>query len=75
MGGMAVTVVVGAQFGDEGKGKMVDWLAQNSEFKFVLRCPSSPGVFIQGLTNRKRYSNHTIGIRQRRDHNIQTNIP
>jgi len=27
---MAVKVVVGAQFGDEGKGKMVDWLAKDA---------------------------------------------
>ncbi|HHY83079.1 MAG TPA: adenylosuccinate synthase [Clostridiales bacterium] len=28
---MAVKVVVGAQFGDEGKGKIVDWLAQDAD--------------------------------------------
>jgi len=28
---MAVKVVVGAQFGDEGKGKMVDWLAKDAD--------------------------------------------
>ena len=29
---MSVKVVVGAQFGDEGKGKMVDWLAKDADF-------------------------------------------
>lgn len=28
---MSVKVVVGAQFGDEGKGKMVDWLAKDAD--------------------------------------------
>ena len=28
---MAVKVVVGAQFGDEGKGKMTDWLASDAD--------------------------------------------
>jgi adenylosuccinate synthase len=28
---MAVKVVVGAQFGDEGKGKMVDWFAKDAD--------------------------------------------
>lgn len=28
---MSVTVLVGAQFGDEGKGKIVDYLSQNSD--------------------------------------------
>ncbi|MEZ4474002.1 MAG: adenylosuccinate synthase [bacterium] len=28
---MAVTVVVGAQWGDEGKGRIVDWLAQSAD--------------------------------------------
>ncbi len=28
---MSIKVVVGAQFGDEGKGKMVDWLAKDAD--------------------------------------------
>ncbi len=28
---MAVKIVVGAQFGDEGKGKMIDWLAKDAD--------------------------------------------
>ena len=28
---MATRIVVGAQWGDEGKGKMVDYLAQNAD--------------------------------------------
>jgi adenylosuccinate synthase len=33
---MPVTVVVGAQWGDEGKGRIIDWLA--AEADMVLRC-------------------------------------
>ncbi|KKR45131.1 MAG: Adenylosuccinate synthetase [Parcubacteria group bacterium GW2011_GWB1_40_14] len=29
---MPVTVVLGAQWGDEGKGKIVDMLAQNADY-------------------------------------------
>jgi len=32
---MAVTLVIGAQWGDEGKGKIIDYIARNS--KFVVR--------------------------------------
>ncbi len=28
---MSVTAVVGAQWGDEGKGRVVDWLAQQAD--------------------------------------------
>ena len=37
---MAVTAVVGAQWGDEGKGKIVDLLAQQSDL--VARLGSVP---------------------------------
>lgn len=32
---MAVTLIIGAQWGDEGKGKIIDYIAKNS--KFVVR--------------------------------------
>lgn len=38
-GGNRVTVVLGAQWGDEGKGKMVDLLAQDADI--VCRCQVS----------------------------------
>ena len=44
-GGNRVTVVLGAQWGDEGKGKVVDLLAQDADI--VCRCqvrrPGSDG--------------------------------
>ncbi|MCI4349514.1 MAG: adenylosuccinate synthase [Thermoplasmata archaeon] len=39
---MPVTVVVGAQFGDEGKGKITDWLA--SRFRYVVRTGGGPNT-------------------------------
>ena len=37
-----VRVVLGAQWGDEGKGKLVDLLAENADV--VARCQVSAGV-------------------------------
>ena len=30
-GGMPATVIVGLQWGDEGKGKIVDWLSERAD--------------------------------------------
>ncbi|KAI9739508.1 MAG: hypothetical protein M1834_006223 [Cirrosporium novae-zelandiae] len=35
---MSATVVLGSQFGDEGKGKLVDALLSTGEYKLVARC-------------------------------------
>ena len=32
---MANVAVVGAQWGDEGKGKLVDWLSERADFRTV----------------------------------------
>ncbi|HHX29210.1 MAG: adenylosuccinate synthase [Bacillota bacterium] len=40
---MAVTAVVGANWGDEGKGKMVDYLASNSHFVVRFQGGSNAG--------------------------------
>lgn len=34
---MAEYAVIGGQWGDEGKGKIVDWLAENEKVKYVVR--------------------------------------
>ncbi|HTT26533.1 MAG TPA: adenylosuccinate synthetase, partial [Thermoplasmata archaeon] len=39
---MTVTVVVGAQFGDEAKGKITDWMAAKA--KFVVRTGGGPNA-------------------------------
>ena len=33
---MANVVVVGSQWGDEGKGKIVDWLSERAEYRGAL---------------------------------------
>jgi adenylosuccinate synthase len=39
---MSATVVVGAQYGDEGKGRIVDWLAER--FRHVVRYNGGPNA-------------------------------
>lgn len=34
---MATAIVIGAQWGDEGKGKIVDYLAAKADVEYVLR--------------------------------------
>lgn len=46
-GGNKVTVVLGAQWGDEGKGKVVDLLATESDV--VCRCQVGPGPALTPL--------------------------
>lgn len=41
---MSVTVVVGAQWGDEGKGKIVDFLAENEGFDVGARFNGGPNA-------------------------------
>jgi predicted methyltransferase MtxX (methanogen marker protein 4) len=48
-----VTVVLGAQWGDEGKGKVVDMLAKDADL--VCRCQVSQNLLI------KIYSNSATG--------------
>ena len=44
---MAVTCVFGAQWGDEGKGKIVDFLAENSDYAVRFQGGSNAGHTIQ----------------------------
>src|SRR3981081_2858550 len=45
---MANVVVVGAQWGDEGKGKIVDWLSEQADI--VVRFQGGHTLFINGET-------------------------
>lgn len=47
--GNKVTVVLGAQWGDEGKGKVVDLLAQDADM--VCRCQVGPSHMLHSLVN------------------------
>lgn len=54
----AVTVVLGAQWGDEGKGKITDFLAENADFVVRFQGGDNAGHSIQ--FNGKKYALHLI---------------
>jgi adenylosuccinate synthase len=41
---MANVVVVGAQWGDEGKGKIVDWLSERADVIAASRAGTTPAT-------------------------------
>ncbi|KAI0221207.1 Adenylosuccinate synthetase [Lamellibrachia satsuma] len=53
-----VTVVIGAQWGDEGKGKIVDLLAQTSDF--VCRCQGGNNAGHTVVVGDKKYDFHLL---------------
>lgn len=55
---MNTTIVVGAQFGDEGKGKIVDYLAQNADMVVRYSGGSNAGHTVEA--NGKTYKFHLI---------------
>ncbi|MCB9549194.1 MAG: adenylosuccinate synthase [Myxococcales bacterium] len=55
---MAVTVVVGAQWGDEGKGRIVDWLAQQADL--VIRFQGGDNAGHTVINAAGRFALHII---------------
>ena len=51
-------VVIGAQWGDEGKGKMVDYLAENA--KYVVRYAGGPNAGHTIVVDGKQYALHQV---------------
>ncbi len=49
---MAVTIVVGAQYGGEGKGKIVAYLALRDNADYVVRCGGHRDALMAHLTER-----------------------
>ena len=43
---MANVVVVGAQWGDEGKGKIVDWLSERATSLFAFKVVTMLGILL-----------------------------
>ena len=41
---MTNIVIIGAQWGDEGKGKIVDLIAKKPTSSFVSRAETTPGI-------------------------------
>ena len=67
---MPATVIVGAQWGDEGKGKIVDLLAQDSDV--VCRYQGGPNaghtIIAEGETFKLRQQPSGFEVEQRRGH-------
>ena len=51
-------VVIGAQWGDEGKGKIVDYLAENA--KYVVRYAGGPNAGHTIVVDGKQYALHQV---------------
>lgn len=57
---MSATVVLGAQFGDEGKGKLVDILLSSGEFALVARCAGGHNAGHTLVVDGKKYDFHIL---------------
>ena len=55
---MAVTLVLGSQWGDEGKGKIVDYLSQKSDYVIRYHGGNNAGHTI--INNRGKFAMHLI---------------
>ena len=55
---MAVTIVAGAQWGDEGKGRVVDLLAQDADL--VIRCQGGPNAGHTVVNEHGRFVLHSV---------------
>lgn len=55
---MASTVVIGAQWGDEGKGKLIDYLAAKSDYVVRFHGGNNAGHTV--VVNGKRYPFHLV---------------
>jgi adenylosuccinate synthase len=70
---MAVTIVIGAQWGDEGKGKIIDYLASTSDFIVRFHGGNNAGHTI--INDRGKFALHLVpsGIFNDKSKNIISN--
>jgi adenylosuccinate synthase len=70
---MAVTLIIGAQWGDEGKGKIIDYIAQNS--KLVVRFHGGNNAGHTVINQYGKFAMHLIpsGIFNRKSKSIISN--
>ncbi len=70
---MATTIVIGAQWGDEGKGKIIDYLAANSDYVVRFHGGNNAGHTI--INAKGKFSLHLIpsGIFNQKTKNIISN--
>ncbi|MCJ1257510.1 hypothetical protein MMC24_005336 [Lignoscripta atroalba] len=57
---MSVTVVLGSQFGDEGKGKLVDVLLSSGKFSLVARCAGGHNAGHTLVVNGQSFDFHIL---------------
>ncbi|KAL9109734.1 MAG: hypothetical protein Q9227_005603 [Pyrenula ochraceoflavens] len=57
---MSVTVVLGSQLGDEGKGKIVDTLLSSGDFKLSARCAGGHNAGHTLVVNGKSFDFHIV---------------
>ena len=63
---MSVTAVVGAQWGDEGKGRIIDYLAQDTDWVFRFQGGDNAGHTVINSYG-KNAVRHFLPQRQQRD--------
>ena len=70
---MTVTVVIGLQWGDEGKGKAVDFLAERMDFVARFNGGNNAGILssmslerLKSISCLREYSQEFSGIDRRR---------
>ncbi len=70
---MATTVIIGAQWGDEGKGKIIDYLSQNSDLVVRFHGGNNAGHTI--INSKGKFSLHLLpsGIFNPKTKNLITN--
>ncbi|CAD5215007.1 unnamed protein product [Bursaphelenchus xylophilus] len=57
---MSVAVVLGAQWGDEGKGKIIDFLIDNEKIDVTARCQGGNNAGHTVIANGKSYDFHIL---------------
>uniref|UniRef100_A0A7E4W6Z8 Adenylosuccinate synthetase n=1 Tax=Panagrellus redivivus TaxID=6233 RepID=A0A7E4W6Z8_PANRE len=70
--GAPVTVLLGAQWGDEGKGKIIDFLIQHQQVDVTARCQGGNNAGHTVFANGKKYDFHILpsGIISEKCHNV-----
>ncbi|KAK6030949.1 adenylosuccinate synthase [Ostertagia ostertagi] len=55
-----VSVLLGAQWGDEGKGKVIDYLIENNDVQVTARCQGGNNAGHTVVANGKKYDFHIL---------------
>jgi adenylosuccinate synthase len=55
-----VSVLLGAQWGDEGKGKIIDFLIEHDQVRVTARCQGGNNAGHTVVANGKKYDFHLL---------------